>query len=164
MSAKLVETHTRGRFSRMLPYNNTNPLAIADPGVILDQADYLWNGNFLTKILPVPLFSPFPRRLLPGNNSIPGKDQITILPVRPELFSLRGNTAWEASTAAYLAKLQCSPANVSELRFMDSDTASYLLENSRMPNRTKINYADLQYPIFGDIQRPRKRWRMLCKN
>ncbi|KUJ14301.1 uncharacterized protein LY89DRAFT_784269 [Mollisia scopiformis] len=72
--------------------------------------------------------------------------QVAVLPIAPEDPSLQFAT-FQASTTAYSSTLNCTTLNATRLAYIDSSKEQQLAQDNSMPNKTRIDYCQLQYPI-----------------
>jgi len=145
MSAKIAETPIKSDFIRMPSFNTTNPLRIADWLSLINAAGDRFSLGGSPESIPTA--RPIAAQPVRDPSLLPMKDPMAILPVVPLNNNSDSVSIWESTSAAYMSRLQCSFANVSRFSFIDGQTADDLLENTQMPGKTRINFADLQYPI-----------------
>jgi len=145
MSAKIAATPIESEFIRMKSFDMTNPLKVADWLSLIDAA----SNRFALVPLPQSISFASPTSALPVSQPsiYPTKDPVAVLPVIPANNYTGGVSGWESTSTAYMGHLHCLLANVSSLSSMDSELANDLIENTQMPGKSKINFAELQYPI-----------------
>lgn len=72
--------------------------------------------------------------------------QVAVLPIAPEDPRLQSAT-FQASTTAYSSTLNCATLNATGLAYIDSSKEQQLAQDNSMPNKTRLDYSQLQYPI-----------------
>jgi hypothetical protein len=72
--------------------------------------------------------------------------QVAVLPIAPEDPSLQPAT-FQASTTAYSSTLNCTTLNATSIAYINSSKEQQLAQENSMPNKTRVDYSQLQYPI-----------------
>ena len=72
--------------------------------------------------------------------------QVAVLPIAPEDPSMQSAT-FQAPTTAYSSTLNRTTLNATKLVYIDASKEQQLAQDNSMPNKTRVDYSQLQYPI-----------------
>jgi len=72
--------------------------------------------------------------------------QVAALPIAPNDPSMQSAT-FQAPTTAYSSTLNCTTLNATKLLYINSSKEQQLAQENTMPNKTRVDYSQLQYPI-----------------
>ncbi len=72
--------------------------------------------------------------------------QVAVLPIAPNDPSMQPAT-FQAPTTAYSSTLNCITLNATKFLYINSSNEQQLAQENSMPNKTRVDYSQLQYPI-----------------
>ncbi|KAE9362810.1 hypothetical protein N431DRAFT_475646 [Stipitochalara longipes BDJ] len=132
MSVRELVTSHDTKYIQMPAFNASNPIHNEDRlGELYGRAYLAFQGLPIAKSARIS-----------GSLGLP----VAVLPIASENPSMQYAT-FQASTTAYSSGLQCTTLNATQLVYIDSAKEQQLAQDNSMPNKTRINYSSLQYPI-----------------